>query len=158
MLKDFDEEFSDLPVSNDASNPQQQPLEDIRRSVLGAPPNWERFRSAHALHNPEQDQMFEGYLLLIARRYNEQDPINAAPDQGELVVYLDMLSRALDILNGAEGRLPINEEERERAYRVIRRYYDKLGLEAGDLSPVYLDFEAEKKTLKLPTSRKEAMI
>lgn len=158
MLKDFNEEFSDLPVSTDASNPQQQPLEDIRRSVLGAPPNWERFRSAHALHNPEQDQMFDGYLLLIARRYDEQDPINAAPDQGELVVYLDMLSRALDILNGAEGRLPINEEERERAYRVIRRYYDKLGLEAGDLSPVYLDFEAEKKTLKLPTSRKEAMI
>ena len=144
----YDPEYADLAVSKDAGNPQQQSHEDIRRSVLGSPPNWERYREAHALYNPEQDQMLDGYLLLIARREDPQDPTNAAPEEGRLVVYQDLLSRAVDLLNGAEGRLAITEEERERAYRVISRYYDKLGQDAPALSPVYLDFEAQKKTLR----------
>jgi len=144
----YDPEYADLAVSKDAGNPQQQSHEDIRRSVLGSPPNWERYREAHALYNPEQDQMLDGYLLLIARREDPQDPTNAAPEEGRLVVYQDLLSRAVDLLNGAEGRLAITEEERERAYRVISRYYDKLGQDAPALSPVYLSLQPKKKILR----------
>jgi len=144
----YDPEYADLAVSKDAGNPQQQSHEDIRRSVLGSPPNWERYREAHALYNPEQDQMLDGYLLLIARREDPQDPTNAAPEEGRLVVYQDLLSQAVDLLNGAEGRLAITEEERERAYRVISRYYDKLGQDAPALSPVYLSLQPKKKILR----------
>ena len=144
----YDAEYADLEVSKDAGNPQQQSHEDIRRSVLGSPPNWERYREAHALYNPEQDQMLDGYLLLIARREDPQDPTNAAPEKGRLVVYQDLLSRAVDLLNGADGRLAITEEERERAYRVISRYYDKLGQDAPALSPVYLSLQPKKKILR----------
>ena len=146
--KVYDPEYADLAVSKDAGNPQQQSHEDIRRSVLGSPPNWERYREAHALYNPEQDQMLDGYLLLIARREDPQDPTNAAPEEGRLVVYQDLLSRAVGLLNGAEGRLAITEEERERAYRVISRYYDKLGQDAPALSPVYLSLQPKKKILR----------
>jgi len=147
--KSFDVDFADLPVSKDPSNPQQQDKDDIIRSVLGRPPNWERFKAAHCLYNDQQDQSFDGYMLLIARRYDENDPVNAAPDKGYLIVYLDMLSRAVDLLNGVEGRLGITEEEREKAYRVIVRYYNKLGEEPQKLMPVYLDFEAEKKNSEI---------
>jgi hypothetical protein len=93
--------------------------------------------------------MLEGYLLLIARREDPEDPTSAISDRGPLVVYQDLLDRAVGLLNGSEGRLTITEEERERAYRVISRYYDKIGQDAPALSPVYLDFEAQKKTLGL---------
>ena len=93
--------------------------------------------------------MLDGYLLLIARREDPEDPTIAISDRGPLVVYQDLLDRAVGLLNGSEGRLAITEEERERAYRVISRYYDKIGQDAPALSPVYLDFEAQKKNSEI---------
>jgi HK97 family phage portal protein len=148
-VKVYDSEFADLPVSTKPGNPQQQNYDDVRLAILGSPPNWERYKASHALHKPNQDQMLDGYLLLIARREDPEDPTSATSDRGPLVVYQDLLDRAVGLLNGSEGRLAITEEERERAYRVISRYYDKIGQDTPALSPVYLDFEAEKKNSEI---------
>ncbi len=148
-VKVYDSEFADLPVSTKPGNPQQENYEDVKLAVLGSPPNWERYKAAHALHNPNQDQMLEGYLLLIARREDPEDPTRSTAENGTLTVYKDLLDRAVGLLNGSQGRLAITEEERERAYRVIQRYYDKLGQDSPALSPVYLDFKDQKKNSEI---------
>ncbi len=141
--KSFENKQVELEISTEPSNPKQQSFEEIKDSILGSPANWERYSDAHVLSNPERSQMIEGYLLLIARRRDPDDPTNAAPTKGELVIYTDLLARAIDLLNGTEGKLPITEEVREAAYASIVRYYDTLDNNPDPLLPVYLTFEAE---------------
>ena len=151
--KSYENKQVELEISTEPSNPRQQSFEDIEAAVLGSPANWERYSEAHVLSNPERSQMKEGYLLLIARRRDPEDPANAAPSKGELVIYTDLLARAIDLLNGTEGKLPITEEVREAAYSNLVRYYDTLDNNPDPLLPVYLTFDdvINKEITNFPT-------
>ena len=148
--KAYENHYPVLEISTEPSNPNLQSFEDIQKSILGDPANWERYKEAHILSNPERPQSKEGYLLLIARRRDPEDPTNAAPEKGELVIYTDLLARAVDLLNGVEGRLPITEEIREAAYNTLLRYYSGLEKEADPLLPVYLNNFIEKEVTNFP--------
>ena len=143
--KSFVNKNVELEISTEPSNPLQQSFDDIKKSVLGSPANWERYEEAHVLSNPERSQMKEGYLLLIARRRDPEDPTNATPQKGDLVIYTDLLARAIDLLNGVEGKLPITEEVREAAYSSILKYYDQLENTPDPLLPVYLMIESVER-------------
>lgn len=148
--KSYEAKQVELEISTEPSNPNEQSLEDIQSSILGSPSNWERYASAHVLANPERSQDRDGYLLLIARRRDPEDPANAAPETGELVIYTDLLARAVDLLNGTNGRLPITEEMREAAYDTVVKYYAGLDYEPDPLLPVYLNNLIEKEITNFP--------
>lgn len=151
VVKSFIEQSSDLPILNQPFNPRQQEMSDIKSSVLGQPANWERYAQAHVLINPQREQDAAGYLFLIARRLDLDDPNNAAPEKGELYIFTDLLARAVDLLNGTEGRLPITEEERRAAYKTIELYYDKTDLTPDPLLPVYLtNFNIKQEITNFP--------
>ena len=148
--KSYEAKQVELQISTEPSNPNQQSMEDIQTSILGSPSNWERYASAHVLANMERSQDKEGYLLLIARRRDPEDPTNAAPVSGELVIYTDLLARAIDHLNGTNGRLPITEEIREAAYNQIIKYYAGLEYDPDPLLPVYLNNFIQKEITNFP--------
>ena len=149
--KNFIEQLQDIQISTEPSNPREQSLKEIQDSILGEPPNWERYARAHVLVNPQRQQDREGYLLLIARREDSNDPNNAAPETGELKIYTDLLARSVDLLNGTEGRLPITEEERRAAYKTINQHFDKTDLIPDPLLPVYLtNFNVKKEITNFP--------
>lgn len=144
--KGFDSDYLDsIEVVNVPSNPQVQEEEEILKNILGTPANWRDYKQAHLFFNENQDQMKEGYYIRIGRRLDTNDILNSAPDQGDIVIFKDLLDLAVDHLNGRYGRPPITEQERRAAYQVIKKYFDILKMEAPVLLDSYLSFDSKKK-------------
>ncbi len=144
-IKLFGSEYLDLEVVNVPSNPQVQEEQEILKSILGTPPNWNDYKQSHLFFNVNQDQMKEGYYIRIGRRLNTDDILNAAPETGRIAIFKDLLDLAVDHLNGRYGRPPITEEERRSAYAIIKKYFDKLQMDAPILLDSYLSIDAKKK-------------
>ena len=141
----FTSEYLDIEVVNVPSNPQVQEEQEILKSILGTPPNWNDYKQSHLFFNSNQDQMKEGYYIRIGRRLNTDDILNSAPETGRIAIFKDLLDLAVDHLNGRYGRPPITEEERRSAYAIITKYFDKLQMDAPVLLDSYLSFDEKKK-------------
>lgn len=144
-IKLFTSEYLDIEVVNVPSNPQVQEEQEILKSILGSPPNWNDYKQSHLFFNSNQDQMKEGYYIRIGRRLDTDDILNAAPEKGKVAIFKDLLDLAVDHLNGRFGRPPITEEERRSAYEIISKYFEKLQMDAPVLLDSYLTFDAKKK-------------
>lgn len=145
-IKGFDSEYLDnIEVVNIPSNPQVQTEDDILNNIMGSPPSWKEYKQAHLFFNVNQDQMKEGYYIRIGRRLDTNDILNAAPSNGDIVIFKDLLDLAVDHLNGRYGRPPITEDERRSAYQTITKYFDVLNMEAPKLLDTYLSFDSKKK-------------
>ena len=145
-FKAFDSEYLDnIQVVNIPSNPQVQEEGDIIKSILGTPANWQEYKKAHLFFNVNQDQMKEGFYIRIGRRLNMDEVLNASPEDGEIVIFKDLLDLAVDHLNGRYGRPPITEDERRRAYQIISKYFEKINTEPPALLDSYLKFDNKKK-------------
>jgi len=138
-----------LPVSLDPSNPREQDEDEIERAILNTlgngAPNWMRYQQAHLWSDPDRLQSREGYKFRIARLVDEDDPENAIPQNGDLVVYRDLLARAVEDLN--TQRSGILEDERQRIYTKIKEYFAAMSLNAPPLTDVLLSFDEKKKSI-----------
>lgn len=142
---DYDDEIQVLTIPSNANDEEEGLILD---SILGNPPQWGDYKQAHLLYDENQNQLKSGYLIRIGRRYSETDPLSSTPGHGKIVVFKDLLAKAVDTLNGRYGRLPITDEERRSAYRVLQRYFDKIDMSAPELLDSYLSFDGKKKVNK----------
>jgi HK97 family phage portal protein len=141
----FTAEYLDIEVVAVPSNPKVQEEQEILKSILGTPPNWNDYKQSHLFFNSNQDQMKEGYYIRIGRRLNTDDILNSAPETGRIAIFKDLLDLAVDHLNGRYGRPPITEEERRSAYAIITKYFEQLQMEPPALLDSYLSFDVKKK-------------
>ena len=136
-----------LETSTEAYNPREQEEDEIHASILGTmnggAPNWARFQRAFLHSDDNRLQTRDGYRFQIARLVDENDPENAAPEQGRLVVFLELLADVVNQLNRKDVGLP--EEERRLIYSHVVRYFDDMGLPAPKLNDFLLSFDQKKK-------------
>ena len=111
-----------------------------------------RFQKAHLWSDIDRLQSREGYRFRIARLVDPDDPENATPENGDLVVFRDLLARSVEELNTQRNGLA--EEERQKIHAKIREYFGALALDAPPLTDVLLSFDEKKKSInKISTPR-----
>ena len=109
---------------------------EAQNELLGADgDNWERYKKAHLWFDPENQEVKSGYKLPIARMFGN-----------ELKVVFRAVSAAMAALNGARGGVDIPENEREKVYDHLVRYYSKFDKEPPSLQSILenIDMENEK--------------
>jgi len=146
-----------LPVSLDPSNPREQDEDEIERAILNTlgdgAPNWMRYQKAHLWSDPDRLQSREGYRFLIARLVDPDDPENATPENGDLVVFRGLLSRCVEELNTQRNGLA--EEQRQKIYSKIKEYFAAMSLNAPPLTDVLLSFDEKKKSINKISTQKD---
>ena len=119
-------QFADLPVTKDVPwDPRGRGRTALMNELLGDPPNWSRYRSAHLVWNPEEPEVKSSYKLPIGRM-----------EQGRARVIFAQLGAAVAALNGARGGIDLPRDVRERAFNHALRYYRKLEIPRESL-PVF---------------------
>lgn len=113
--------FQDLPISEEAWDPEGKGLAAIQNEIFGEDGDWDRYQKAHLVFDPDQRETKAGYKLPIARMVG-----------GRLQVIAAQLGRATAALNGARGGVNISDEDRRGAYNHLMRYYEKAGIEEDD--------------------------
>ena len=138
-----------LRVIDGPSNPREQGIEEIESSILGtidgSAPNWSRYQDAFLWSDDHRLQSKSGYRFRVARLYDDDDPENAAPLKGDLVVFRDLLADVVDQLNQKSVKLP--EEERRLIYNRAVSYFHEIGVDAPPLLDFLLSFDQKKKSL-----------
>lgn len=126
-------EWADLPAApkDEASNPEDQDSADIVGAILGLDKDWPKLKKAFAYFDPDNAEEMEGYRLQIARMRNEELPEDAAPDDGELVVYWDMLRAAMESVISGDADIP--EADAMEVYELLARYYEKFDEEPPEM-------------------------
>lgn len=112
--------FDDLPVADRdlAWEWDSEARMEILMSDGGTEeePNWDAFKMAHFWFDPEAADTQGGYKLAFAKMID-----------GELTAVPRGVMAALAALNGARGGVDIPDEDREKVYDHIVRYYAKWG-------------------------------
>ncbi len=85
--------------------------------------NWDRYAMAHLYRDDNANPETKGAYKL---------PIALMVD-GELRVVLNGLRSAMAAINGARGGVDMSDDDRQSAYDVLVKYYDKFGQDAPDL-------------------------
>ena len=145
LIKNKSSEFEDLPVTDELFNSKSSSMVEIEDSILGED-DWDRYAKAHLVKRPDMDPDTKAaYGFIIGRLRDPDDPENPAPEKGNLYVYRDKLADAVAALNGSRSKPNLTEEERQDAYNVASKYYDKLGLEIPPLKELsYEDPEEDE--------------
>jgi hypothetical protein len=112
--------FADLPLSGEGT-PWSWTAED-QDAVLGSPPDWARYRKAHAWYDPKNAESKAGYKLPVAKMI-----------AGRLTAVSAGVSAAMGSLNGSRGGVSLPAADRPRVYGVLVRYYRKAGRTAPPL-------------------------
>jgi hypothetical protein len=113
--------FSDFPPA-----PRDEPWvwgADEQNAVLGDPPEWDRYESAHLYVDPEQRETKAGYKLPVAALYD-----------GSLRVFYRAVVAAMAVLNGARGGIEVSDADRRGIYENLVRYYRVFDEEAPPLA------------------------
>jgi HK97 family phage prohead protease len=121
-------------------NPNEQSDEEINLAILGDS-DWERVKKAFVYFDEENAESFDGYKWRIARMWNEEDPANAAPESGQLMVFFDELIKSFSSFNDDES---LSEEERAEVYAAFSSYYEKFEEEIPALKE-YADAAEEEE-------------
>ena len=120
------EERAAVPSSDFPPAPREQEWvwgADEQDAVLGDPPDWSRYETAHLFVDPAQRETKAGYKL----------PVAALLD-GSLHVFYRAVVAAMAVLNGARGGMDLSDEERLAIYENVRRYYRVFDEEAPPLA------------------------
>jgi hypothetical protein len=105
--------FGDLPLADGDTEWSWTASE--QDSVLGDPPDWDRYRSVHVWYDADNTEVKSGYKLPIGRDFD-----------GTLRAVPRAIYAAMAAVNGARGGVDIPEDEREGAYSHLAKYYSKM--------------------------------
>jgi HK97 family phage prohead protease len=144
-------DFVDLPVApkDEPYNPEDQDMADIVGRILGDDNDWDRLKKAFVWVDSDNDEEFEGYRLQIARLRNEELPEDAAPDEGDLHAYWDLVQAAMESV--ISGKADIPKDELAAAYEFLAIYYEKFDEEPPPFEEIEedeedtVDLEAEEE-------------
>ena len=141
-------DFVDLPVApkDEGFNPEDQDMADIVGRILGDDNDWDRLKKAFVWIDSGNDEEFEGYRLQIARLRNDELPEDAAPDEGDLHAYWDLVQTAMESV--ISGKADIPKDELESAYEFLAIYYEKFDEEPPPFEEIE-DFEEDEDTVDL---------
>ena len=114
----------ELPIApkEEQHNPEDQDMNDIIGAILGDD-DFDMLANAFAFVEKGDPSDMDAYKLMIARMRNAELPEDAAPDEGELVVYWDLIERSMQQL--IDGDVDIPEEDKEAVYGLLSSYYEK---------------------------------
>jgi hypothetical protein len=134
-------DFVDLPVApkDEPYNPEDQDMADIVGRILGDDNDWDRLKKAFVWVDSDNDEEFEGYRLQIARLRNEELPEDAAPDEGDLHAYWDLVQAAMESV--ISGKADIPKDELAAAYEFLAIYYEKFDEEPPPFEEIEEDEE-----------------
>jgi len=115
---------ADLPAApkEEKHNPEDQDMSDIIGAILGDD-DYDKLANAFAFVEKGDPSDMDAYKMMIARMRNEELPEDAAPDEGELVVYWDLIERSMRQL--LDGEVDIPDEDKEAVYGLLSSYYEK---------------------------------
>jgi len=115
---------ADLPTApkEEKHNPEDQDMSEIIGAILGDD-DYDMLANAFAFVEKGDPSDMDAYKMMIARMRNEELPEDAAPDEGELVVYWDLIERSMRQL--LEGDVNIPDEDKEAVYELLSGYYEK---------------------------------
>lgn len=115
---------ADLPTApkEEKHNPEDQDMSEIIGAILGDD-DYDMLANAFAFVEKGDPSNMDAYKMMIARMRNDELPEDAAPDEGELVVYWDLIERSMRQL--LEGDVNIPKEDKEAVYKLLSRYYEK---------------------------------
>ena len=114
---------SNLPLHDPLDDPWSFTGKDADE-VLGDPPDWARFKKAHAYYDPDKAEIKGGYKLPFAKMSN-----------GKLEAYWRGVAAAMAAVNGARGGVDMPDSDRKKAYTLLSKYYDKADKEAPEYNP-----------------------
>ena len=130
-------EFANLPVApiEMPFNPEEVPDKDIRQHILDMfttkeGPGWGELRKANLWYDESNPEELEGYKYIIARPYDPDDPENVLTENGDLYVFEDAVSKALQ--NLADGP-NIPEEDIAACTEHAEKYIEKWSSEEAPL-------------------------
>tara|TARA_Y100000004_G_scaffold48203_1_gene53116 strand:+ start:399 stop:1688 length:1290 start_codon:yes stop_codon:yes gene_type:complete len=114
----------ELPIApkEEQHNPEDQDMNDIIGAILGDD-DFDMLANAFAFVEKGDPSDMDAYKLMIARMRNSELPEDAAPDDGELVVYWDLIERSMQQL--IDGDVDIPEQDKEAVYGLLSSYYEK---------------------------------
>ena len=123
---------ADLPIApkDERHNPEDQDMNDIMAAILGDDRDFDRLADAFAFVDTTDLEDMDSYKLMIARLRNDELPEDAAPDEGQLVVYWDLIERAMMMLMDDESDIP--EQDKKAVYDLLVSYYEKFDEIAPD--------------------------
>ena len=121
-------------------------MADIVGRILGDDNDWDRLKKAFVWIDSGNDEEFEGYRLQIARLRNDELPEDAAPDEGDLHAYWDLVQTAMESV--ISGKADIPKDELESAYEFLAIYYEKFDEEPPPFEEIE-DFEEDEDTVDL---------
>ena len=115
---------ADLPTApkEEKHNPEDQDMSDIIGAILGDD-DYDKLANAFAFVDKGDPSDMDAYKMMIARMRNDELPEDAAPDEGELVVYWDLIERSMRQL--LDGDVDIPDEDKEAVYKLLSSYYEK---------------------------------
>ena len=115
---------ADLPTApkEEKHNPEDQDMSEIIGAILGDD-DYDMLANAFAFVEKGDPSDMDAYKMMIARMRNDELPEDAAPDEGELVVYWDLIERSMRQL--LEGDVNIPDEDKEAVYELLSGYYEK---------------------------------
>ena len=115
---------ADLPIAQkeEKHNSEDQDMNDIIGAILGDD-DFEMLANAFAFVEKGDPSNMDAYKLMIARMRNDELPEDAAPDEGELVVYWDLIERSMRQLLDGDADIP--DEDKEAVYQLLSGYYEK---------------------------------
>jgi hypothetical protein len=121
--------FANLPTTDDAWDPNGVGKTALLSEVLGDD-NWDRYKKAHLIYDPDVEETKAAYKLPIARMVG-----------GELKAVPAQVSAAIAAINGARTPLAVPDTVRRAAYDNAVRYLEKSGVEEDDLPAFRLSLE-----------------
>ena len=115
---------ADLPTApkEERHNPEDQDMSDIISAILGDD-DYDMLSNAFAFVEKGDPSDMDAYKMMIARMRNDELPEDAAPDEGELVVYWDLIERSMRQLLDGDAEIP--DEDKEAVYELLSSYYEK---------------------------------
>lgn len=121
--KSVSEKVLDTAPKNESHNPENQDMQEIMKAILGEDNDYERLKMAHAYVQKGDETELSNYQLMIARMRNDELPEDAAPDEGKLVVYFDLVQSAMRELMNDD--LDIPNRDKKALMDLLSEYYQK---------------------------------
>lgn len=145
--------FGDLPLAD--MDKEWNWDSEASNDVLGDPPDWDRYKAAHAYCDPEELGTKAGYKLPFAMMVD-----------GKLTAVWRGIAAAMGALLGARGGVDIPANERKKVYDLLARYYKKAekepppfrSKEDADMADETRDVEKFGAAIKIASPRSGAEI
>lgn len=122
-------DFANLPVApiEMPFNPSEVADKDIRQHILDMfetkeGPGWGELRKANLWYDESKPEELEGYKFIIARPYDPDEPENVLTENGDLYVFEDAVSKAIQNLDDGPN---IPEEDIKACMEHAEKYVAK---------------------------------